>query len=30
MGTHEELLKSSSIYQEVYETQMKGGTLKDE
>ena len=28
MGTHEELLKSSSIYQEVYESQTKGG--KDE
>lgn len=25
VGTHEELLKSSSIYQEVYESQMKGG-----
>lgn len=25
MGTHEELLKTSSIYQEVYESQMKGG-----
>lgn len=30
MGTHDELLKTSSIYQEVYETQMKGGTLEDE
>ena len=25
MGTHEELLKSSPIYQEVYESQNKGG-----
>ena len=25
VGTHEELLKTSSIYREVYETQMKGG-----
>jgi ATP-binding cassette subfamily B protein len=24
-GTHEELLKTSSIYQEVYHTQQKGG-----
>ena len=26
MGTHEELLKSSEIYKEVYESQMKGGS----
>ena len=25
VGTHEELLKTSAIYREVYETQMKGG-----
>ena len=25
MGTHEELLKSNAIYQEVYESQVKGG-----
>jgi len=24
-GTHEELLKSSDIYREVYESQVKGG-----
>lgn len=26
VGTHEELLKSSSIYREIYESQQKGGT----
>ena len=26
-GTHEELLKSSLLYQEIYSSQMKGGTL---
>ena len=25
VGTHDELLKTSDIYREVYETQMKGG-----
>ena len=25
VGTHEELLKTSNIYREVYESQMKGG-----
>jgi len=25
VGTHEELLKTSDIYREVYESQMKGG-----
>lgn len=29
IGNHEELLKTSTIYKEVYETQMKGGTLDD-
>lgn len=29
VGNHEELLKTSTIYKEVYETQMKGGTLDD-
>ena len=26
IGTHEELLKTSEIYKEVYESQMKGGS----
>ena len=25
IGTHEELLKTNAIYQEIYETQVKGG-----
>lgn len=29
VGTHEELLKSSDIYREVYESQNKGGALHD-
>jgi hypothetical protein len=29
MGTHEELLETSEIYRETYESQMKGG-LSDE
>ena len=28
-GTHEELMKTSAIYQEVYNTQTKGGNLDD-
>ena len=28
-GTHEELLKTSEIYREVYESQMKGGSLNE-
>ena len=29
-GTHEELMKTSDIYREVYETQKKGGAEDDE
>ena len=28
-GTHDELMKTSAIYQEVYNTQTKGGNLDD-
>ena len=30
VGTHEELLKNNSIYQEVYETQVKGGAENED
>jgi len=30
VGTHEELLKTNTIYQEVYHSQMKGGDFDDE
>ncbi len=30
VGTHEELLKTNAIYQEVYHSQMKGGDFDDE
>lgn len=30
VGTHEELLRTSPIYQEVYNTQQKGGLHDDE
>ncbi len=30
MGTHDELLKTSSIYREVYESQNKGGVLSEQ
>ena len=30
MGTHEELLKTSSIYREVYESQTKGKEAEDD
>ena len=26
-GTHDELMKTSGIYREIYDSQMKGGTL---
>lgn len=29
MGTNDELLESSAIYKEIYETQKKGGTLSE-
>ena len=29
IGTHEELLKNSEIYREVYESQVKGGGLDE-
>ena len=27
VGTHEELLKTDSIYREIYDSQMKGGVI---
>lgn len=30
IGTHEELLENNAIYQEVYESQVKGGTISEE
>ena len=30
IGTHEELLASNIIYKEVYESQVKGGTISEE
>lgn len=30
IGTHEELLENNSIYKEVYESQVKGGTISEE
>ncbi|HAQ41806.1 MAG TPA: ABC transporter [Clostridiales bacterium] len=30
VGTHEELLKTNAIYQEVYTSQLKGGSINDE
>jgi len=29
MGTNDELLESSDIYREIFETQKKGGTLSE-
>ena len=30
IGTHDELLKNNPIYQEVYETQVKGGAENED
>ena len=30
IGTHEELLQNNRIYQEVYESQVKGGRISEE
>ena len=30
IGTHDELLKNNKIYKEVYDSQVKGGTIVEE